>query len=310
MRWTDKLANELHKPIKRKFPQRRVIVNGIDEIWSADLVDMQAFSRYNKGIKYLLNVIDVFSKYAWSVPVKNKTGVEITKAFQQIIKERKPKMLWVDQGSEFYNKTFQEFLKNNDIQMYHTFNEGKAVVVERFNRTLKNKMWKYFSANNTNKYLNVLPVMIKKYNNTKHSSIKMTPTEASLNKNEGKVYYQLYGKLQAFKGIPKFNVNDKVRISKKKKMFEKGYTPNWTEEIFVISQIQNTNPITYKLKDLNEESIEGSFYEPELQKAKQEVFRIEKVLRKDHKKGLALVKWKGYSNAFNSWVSLKDIQNI
>ena len=310
MRWTDKLADELHKGIRRKFPRRRVISNEIDKIWSADLVDMQAFSRYNSGIKYLVNVIDVFSKYAWSIPVKNKTGIEITNAFKQIIKNRKPKMLWVDQGSEFYNKTFQQFLKENGIEMYHTFNEGKAVIVERFNRTLKNRMWKYFSANNTNKYLDVLPKLIEKYNNTKHSSIKMTPVEATLKKNEGKVYFNLYGNLKAYEGTPKFQIGDKVRISKKKRMFEKGYTPNWTEEIFVIDTVQYTNPVTYALKDLSNVEVKGSFYEPELQTAEQEVFRIEKVLRRDYKKKLAFVKWKGYDSSFNSWIPLSDLEKI
>ena len=272
---------------------------------------MQAFSKKNKDTKYLLTIIDVFSKYAWAVPLINKTGESVTEAFDKIVSEgRKPKNLWVDEGKEFYNKTFQSFLKKNNISMYHTFNEGKAVVIERFNRTLKRIMWKYFTANNTYSYLNVLQSMLYKYNNTKHSSIKMSPEEASKKSNKGTVYFNLYGDLEVSKSKPKFKIGDSVRLSKLKRHFEKGYTPNWTEEVFVINGIQNTNPITYTLKDLNNELIQGSFYEQELLLAKQEIYRIEKVIRRDYKKKQALVKWKGYSEKFNSWVPLSDLKQI
>ena len=158
-------------------------------------------------------------------------------------------------------------------------------------------------------YLDILPEILKEYNNTKHSSIKMTPTEASKKKNEGTVYFNLYGNLKQLSSKPKFKVGDKIRISKyKRKVFDEGYTPNFTEELFIMDKIQYTNPITYKLKDLNDEEIKGSFYEPELLKAKQEIFRIDKVIRRDYKKKQPLVKWKGYSDEFDSWIPLKDLQ--
>jgi hypothetical protein len=308
--WNVKLANELHRPIKRKFPKRRVIVNDVDDTWSADLVDMQAFSKDNKGIKYLLTVIDVFSKYAWAVPIKNKTGDSVTEAFNEIVSGgRKPENLWVDEGKEFYNKTFQSFLDKNTINMYHTFNEGKAVVIERFNRSLKRIMWKYFTSNNTYTYLNDLPKMLEKYNNTRHSSIKMSPKQASKQLNKGNVYFNLYGDLKVSKSKAKFKIGDRVRLSKIKRHFEKGYTPNWTEEIFTIDGIQNTNPRTYTIRDLNNELVQGSFYEQELMPTKQEVFRIEKVIKRDYKKKQALVKWKGYSDKFNSWIKMPKIIN-
>ncbi|KAL9959303.1 hypothetical protein ACROYT_G032616 [Oculina patagonica] len=188
---------------------------------------------------------------------------------------------------------------------------GKAVVIERFNKTLKNKMYKQFTVQGNTQYLDMLPKLIKEYNNTKHSSIKMSPTEASKKKNEGIVYFNLYGDMEQVSSKPKFKVGDKVRISKYKRIvFDKGYTPNWSEEIFKINKIQYTNPITYKLKDLRDEEIQGSFYEPELLKAKQDVFRIDKVIRRDYKKKQALVKWKGYSDDFNSWIPFKDLQQI
>ncbi|KAL9970559.1 hypothetical protein ACROYT_G022957 [Oculina patagonica] len=135
---------------------------------------------------------------------------------------------------------------------------GKAVVIERFNRTLKNKMYKQFTIQGNTQYLEMLPILVKEYNNTKHSSIKMTPTEASKEKNQGIVYLNLYGDMEPLSAIPKFKVGDKVRISKyKRKVFDKGYTPNWSEEIFIVDKIQYTNPITYKLKDLNNEEIQA-----------------------------------------------------
>ena len=139
----------------------------------------------------------------------------------------------------------------------------------------------------------------------------MTPTEASKKKNQGIVYFNLYGDMNQVSSKPKFKIGDKVRISKyKRNVFDKGYTPNWTEEMFTIDKIQHTNPITYKLNDLNNEEIKGTFYEPELLKAKQDVLRIDKVIRRDYKKKQALVKWKGYSDDFNSWIPMKDLQHI
>jgi len=139
----------------------------------------------------------------------------------------------------------------------------------------------------------------------------MTPIEASKKKNEGTVYFNLYGDMEQVTSKPKLKIGDKVRISKyKRNVFDKGYTPNWTEEVFIVDKIRYSNPINYKLKDLNNEEIKGSFYEPELLKAKQEVFRIDKVIRRDYKKKQALVKWKGYSDYFNSWIPMKDLKDI
>ena len=297
------LAEELHKPVRRKFERRRVLVSGIDKIWAADLADMKAFSKFNQGFNFLLLVIDIFSKYGWIIPLKNKEGKTVASALKTIFKERKPEKMWVDKGKEFYNKDVKEL-----IELYSTENEEKSSVVERWIRTME-KMWKYFTDNNTNHYVDILPDLVKDYNNTRHSSIKMTPVEASKKKNEVEVWRNLYpDRLKKIDINPKFSIGDKVRISKKKKTFEKGYTTRWTEQIFTIKKINHTSPVTYKIADLNGEEIDGTFYEPELQKTRQQLFRIEKVIEKGKNK--SLVKWKGYSDNFNSWVDNKDIVNI
>jgi len=173
---------------------------------------------------------------------------------------------------------------------------------------MKEKMFKYFTANNTNKYIDVLDDFVKRYNNTRHSSIKMTPVEASKKENEVRVYRNLYPDLTRRPMRAKFKIEDKVRSLKKKGLFEKEFTPNWTEELFTVSKIQRTNPATYKRTDYNGEETQGTFYEQELQKTSQEVFRIEKIVKKG--KTRSLVKWRGYPEYFNSWVDNKELIKI
>jgi hypothetical protein len=288
-------------------------VFGVDEIWSADLVDMQYDSKDNNGFRYLLTVIDVMSKFAWAVPLKDKTGKSVAAAFEKIMKEsdRKPMKLWVDKGTEFYNNVMDKLLKENTIDRYSSESEFKATVVERFNRTLKTNMWKYFTAKNTNRYVDVLDKLLQIYNNTKHNSIEMTPIEASKPENEAEVFKRLHPETVRVKNKPKFNVGDRVRITKYKTVFEKGYWPNWTEEVFVITAVKPTIPVTYRIKDLQDESVVGSFYERELQKANQEVYIFE-VIRRRTKNGIkeVYVKWRGYPDKFNQWIPESDVQDL
>ena len=167
------LADECHKPIIRKFNKRKVYSHFKDNIWGVDLAAMQSLNRKNKGIKYILCVIDLYSKYAFVIPLKDKKGISIVSAFNKIIKQsnRKPNKIWVDQGGEFYNNVFEKWLSDNDINMYSTYNEGKSVVAERFIRTLKNKLYKHMTATGKNVYYDVLHDVVNKYNNTKHSTI-------------------------------------------------------------------------------------------------------------------------------------------
>ena len=262
---TNKLADELHHRVVKKFPKRRVMVNSIDQTWAVDLVDMHQYSKQNKHYKYLLAVIDVFSKYGWLIPLKNKTGIIVSEAFKTLFKERQPLYIWSDKGREFYNIHVKELLKDNNIKLYSTENEEKSSVVERWIGTMKQRMFKYFTAHETNKYYDILNSLVEDYNNTVHSSIKMTPVDASKKENESTVYNNLYPEEEEEIKKPKFKVGDRVRISKKKDTFEKGYTTRWRREIFVIKEVLDTDPVTYKIEDLNNEEITGSFYEQELQ---------------------------------------------
>ena len=173
------LANDLHKPVIKKFDKRKVYSQFKDNIWGVDLADMQSLSRKNKGIKYLLCVIDLYSKYAFVIPLKDEKRISIVNAFNKIIKQsnRKPKKIRVDQGGEFYNHVFKKWLSDNDIIMYSAYNEGKSVIDEKFIRTLKNKLYKHMTANGKNVYYDVLDDVVNEYNNTKHSTIKMKPID-------------------------------------------------------------------------------------------------------------------------------------
>ena len=317
-RWLKKqLSYTLHKGLKRKFKKNRVIVNGMDEQWQADLVDMQSFARDNKGIKFLLTVIEVLSKRAWAVPLKNKTGAEIIKAFETIFKEgRTPEKLQTDAGSEFMNRQFQTFLKKWNVCHFVTYNQTKAQIVERFNRTLKNKMWRYFDYANTHRYWNVLDDLVDGYNRTYHRSIKMTPLEVT-KFNAQTVWKRLYPELVKRKKSDvkfKFKVGDLVRITRSKGVFEKGYAENWTEEMFEIKRRIARRPPVYTLEEYDGTSIIGTFYEQELQKVEDEdFFRIEKILKKrgiNRRNKEVLVKWRGYPSKYNSWIKESELHSI
>ena len=183
----------LHKPVRYNFPRNRVIVTGIDNQWQADLVDISSLARFNKGYKFLLTCIDVFSKFAWVVPLKNKTGEYLVNGFQSILDlGRSPEKLQTDKGTEFLNRNVQSFLKENNIHFSTTNSELKASVVERFNRTLKTRMWKYFTAKNNRVYIDNLQDIVHEYNNSYHRSIGRAPASVSL-LNVGQVRRKLYG---------------------------------------------------------------------------------------------------------------------
>ena len=228
-------ANELHEPIIRKFKKRKVYSSFKDNIWGVDLADMQLICKYNKGIGHLLCVIDLFSKNV--VTLKDKKGATIVNVFQSILdnSERKPNKIWIDHKYEFYNTHFKKWLKDNNIEMYSTHNEGKSVVAERFIRTLKNKIYKHMTATSKNVCFDVLDDIVDEYNNRYHKTIKMKPIDV---KNDSFAEYNE----ESNENDPKFIVGDHVRISKYKNIFVKGSTLNWSEEIFVVKKIKTLYP--------------------------------------------------------------------
>ena len=226
--------------MRKHYSRNRVIVGGIDHQWQADLVDLQSLSKYNNGYKYLLTCNDILSKFAWATLLKTKTGKELATAFETILKSgRKPMRLQTDEGKEFLNRHFQALLSEKDIAFFTTHNETKASVVERFNRTLKTKMWRYFTWKNTLNYLSILPKLLKNYNSSVHRSIKTKPILVTKN-NEEQAWHTLYDNNMLSPGVKfKFKVGDQVRISKikrKKAIYQDGrkrYSPFRNKSVVV-----------------------------------------------------------------------------
>ena len=299
------VVDELHKPARRNYLRRKYDIRGMDETWQADLVEMQSYARENKGYRYMLTVIDIFSKYSWAIPVKKKTGEDVTAAMKSVLREsgRVPKNLHTDRGNEFYNKNFQALMTKYGINLYSTYSNLKASICERFNRTLKNEMWKKFSLRGNYKWLDILPDLLTAYNERKHRTTGMKPKDVT--KSCESSVRQKFATVM-LKKKPKFHVGDKVRMSKVKQVFEKGYTPNWSTEIFSITKVASTNPVTYHLKDYREQPISGGLYEEELQKVKYpDVYLVEKIVKKRGNE--VYVKWLGFDSSHNSWIDKSNL---
>lgn len=307
-------AKEVHHQRRKNFPRRKVVVTHIDEIWAMDLASMENISEDNDGYKWILCVIDVFSKFAWCRPLKNKSSSTALDAVKKIVSDsnRIPEKIWVDQGGEFYNKLFEAWNKSKGITMYSTYGDSKSVVAERFVRTIRTNIEREFTESKSKNWVAKISDLVKTYNNTKHSTIHMTPVEASKPENETTVLANFLKKpLKQTK--PTFKVGDKVRISKIKQTFEKGYATNWSFEVFSISEVLKTTPITYKIVDFNNDPIEGSFYSQELLKTTvPEHYEVEKILetRKKGKKKEYLIKFLGWPAKFNMWVGEDQVSDI
>ena len=251
-------AYTLHKPVRFNFKRRRVFTKGIDDLWQADLVDLSSLARYNDSYRYILTCIDVFSKRTHAIPLKNKSGVTVRDAFEKIIADRGhgPQFLQTDKGTEFRNNIVQDFLARLHIKFYTTENENiKASVCERLNRTIKERMFRYFTHRSTLRYVDILQHLMDAYNNTYHRSIRMRPIDVN-RENERDVMRNLYKPKQLpLKFI--FSVGDKVRLSEARKPFKKGYLPRWTEEIFTVHDKHPTDPPTYEIKDYDGEIVKG-----------------------------------------------------
>src|SRR6266853_190092 len=299
----------LHKPARIRYSTRKYYVSGIDHQWQMDLVDMQAHP--NDGYKYILTVIDIFSRYGWALPIKSKSPRDVKPAFEQIFSTgRKPLKAQSDQGLEFESGIMQPFWKEHNIHQFSVKSAYKPSIVERFNRTIKTKMWRYFTHNNTYRWLEILPKLIDGYNNSVHRTIMKTPNQVSKENEIAMWMRQEPMGVRAHHGV---KVGDHVRISKVKGAFKNGCLPNWTEEVFTVSRLLDTEPPQVKVKDYNGEEVVGSFYLPEIQLVdKPEVYRIEKSLEERKRRGKKeyLVKWLGYPASFNEWISQEKIEQI
>ena len=309
-------AYTLHRPVRKRFERNQTIVAGIDDQWQADLADVTDIARENHGNHYLLTVVDCFSKYAWVIPVKRKDAKSMLVALTELFRQshpRKPNKFQTDKGKEFMNSTIQNYLKENNVKHFYSYSDFKAAMVERFNRTLKTKMYRYFTTVGNHRYIDALPDLVSSYNNSVHRTIGMAPS-AVKEKDVPKIWHKVYGTYaNSGRAISTLRKNDKIRIPTLKTPWDKGYLPNWTEEIFKISGPVNHLKKVYKVKDETDEAISGVYYPQEIQLIKNRedhLFRIEKILKhkisKSGKKEL-FVKWKGWPEKFNSWITEDQI---
>lgn len=305
----EEIIKEIFKPARINYPRMKIVVKGLWETLSADLLDMQKYAKYNKNYRYILTVIDHFSKWAWAIPVKNKSAPVVTAAMKKILDEGHPvKNIFTDDGKEFYNSDFEALMKKFKVNRYHTYSGIKSGMIERFNRTLRHMLHPAMLVQGNSNWLKLLPKVIHEYNHEKkHRTIKMTPVEATDPSKEKEILVKVYRKnnLKIVKKTkkPKFKVGDFVRVSKKRLTFEKGYTPSYSMEIFRIAKVKLSNPRTYLLKDLEGEEIKGRFYEEEMQKTKfPHEYIVEKVLRKKGNK--CYVKFLGFETP--QWINKKD----
>ena len=276
----------LHTPRRQHFPTLPVMVFSIDEQWVADLIEVINIAKSNRSYRYLLTVVDVFSKYAWVQLVKSKSGQDVTTAFEKILKRSQgwqPQNLQMDDSKEFYNKYFQALIKGKNIHHFSTSGDTKASIVERFNHTLKERLYRYFTIKNTLTFLPVLQDLVLGYNRSYHRSIKMASDKVTASSQE-EVWNNLYAKhLNAKHLKPKFKVNDCVRLNKKLRTFKKGHLLGWMEEVFIVSRVIPGSVVTYKIKEMDDTPLQGTFYSQDLQKvtvSDNDLYPVEKVLKR------------------------------
>ena len=258
--------NEIYsKPPKKYYPTNKTNVYHIDDIWSLDILDLKDYGpENNRGYRYVLVIIDNFSKLGWTIPLKNKIALTIKDSFENILlsSKRKPNLIETDRGKEFYNNIFQDFLNKNNIKLYSRNSSYGAVFAERFNRTIRDLLKKIVFEQGDANWIDLLPTITNQYNNRIHSSTKLTPTQASLEKNEGYVYKNLLDKRRKIK--PKYEIGDLVRTADLKKTFSKGDTTNWSYKLYKITEIINDTIPSYRVDNLPERYNESLLKKTEL----------------------------------------------
>ena len=316
-RWLKtKESYTLHKDINRKIKRNKVIVSDINQQWDMDIGDLSKFAAKNKQFKYILLAVDVLSKFLRTAALKTKGAKEVSLAFKKMIQDSKPETLHTDRGSEFTNKNFQNLLKEEKIKHFFTNNELKAMLAERAIKTIKLKIFKYFTESRKFNWIDVLQDITSTYNSTPNSVTGMAPKDVNL-QNEDIIWKKIYpDRFYQNNNISfKFKVNDKVRISFLKSTFQRAYDYFWTGEIFIITErfVKDFIP-KYRLKDWNNEPIEGTFYTEELQEVlvdENTTYRIEKIVSRRTRNGIkeVQVKWFLWPKKFNSWIPANSIVN-
>ena len=238
----------LHKPVRKPQKYRRIFTKGIKYLYQIDLVDMTKFEKKNSGYRWIITIIDTFSKKAWAFKMKRKSAKSIITVMTPFLRENTPQKMEFDQGTEFYNSSFLNLLKKHKIKYYSVYSDRKCAIVERFNRTLKTRMYRSFTARGSHKWIDVLQELVHGYNKTKHGSTKFAPDDVNP-KNEQIVMRNLYPKVKKeLKHMKKhFKLDDTVRITKRKSTFQKGYEQSYSYEVFTVNKVNDTYPVTYGL---------------------------------------------------------------
>ena len=308
----------LHKRARRRFKRNPILAERPLENFQADLIDLQEFSSQNDGFNYLLTIIDVFSKKAWAIPIKNKTKFSVATAFEKVLKNFCPFKLQTDKGKEFDNEIFRNLMKEYNINHFFAKNkEIKCAIVERFNRTLKEKMFAYFTLTGKRRFINKIEELIEAYNNSVHRTIKMAPNQVT-DENAGEVFKNIYkceNKREYLRNYrkPRLMDNDDVRKRYEMKIHDRGYYPNWTDEIYKIhKRLFGKNKPYYQLKDSSGKVDEKRYYQEEIQKVKPDLYRIEKILKQRKRKGKTevFVKWLNHPESENSWIPSSNITEL
>lgn len=312
-------AYNLHRPVRHRFIRRTYNVQNMDDLWEADLMDLRSLKTYNDGYSYVLTIIDAVSKYSWLEPIKEKSSKNVAEAFSRVFSRssgRKPICLQTDKGKEFVGRETQQVLRDNDItHRVARSPDTKAAIAERLIRTIKERIWRYFTHKNTRRYIDVLAEIIEAYNQSKHSATKMTPASVTLyNVAKARKNIQQRYKSSKLDRAPKFKIGQLVRVSRARNIFQKSYEGGWTLEIFKIVRISTTRqPPVYFLQDLSGEDIDGCFYGEELSRVRKNLnaasFEIDKILesRGTSRSKEYFVSWKGYPEKFNSWVKASQL---
>lgn len=315
---------ELHKPTRKPKQYRQILSNDKDAIWSIDLVHLRPYAEFNDGYQYILVAVDIFTRYAWAVATRRATSAQVWTAMKKILtnlppSHRPPQKIHADQGGEFLGGNFKKGLEERGIELYSTFSNPLvgAAHAERFIRTLKTNLFKACFPKFD--WLQYLPRVMKTYNNTKHSAINMTPTEASDLDAEGQ--QALYNHQYPYRPSepPALAVGDNVRVARLRGPFEKSYFANWSYLVYTIHKVKRGPVPMYYLREPPVpgakvgDDVPGGFYASELQKVERpQTYLVEKVLEKKGygQRAKYLVKWLGIDSKFNSWVKASDIGEI